>query len=54
MQPGGVWEQLHTNHMQEQCFVMKRMGFMRLAMKYGRDIVPLVSSHPPRARRAHS
>jgi hypothetical protein len=39
MQPGGVWEQLHTDHKKEQCFCMRKLGFMRLAMEHGMPIV---------------
>lgn len=39
--PGGVWEQLHTDSKAEQCFVMTNAGFLRLAMKHGRPVVPI-------------
>eukprot|EP00615_Pteridomonas_danica_P004868 CAMPEP_0114336176 /NCGR_PEP_ID=MMETSP0101-20121206/5532_1 /TAXON_ID=38822 ORGANISM="Pteridomonas danica, Strain PT" /NCGR_SAMPLE_ID=MMETSP0101 /ASSEMBLY_ACC=CAM_ASM_000211 /LENGTH=250 /DNA_ID=CAMNT_0001468011 /DNA_START=332 /DNA_END=1084 /DNA_ORIENTATION=+ len=39
--PGGTWEQLHTDSAQEQCFVMPNVGFLRLAMKHGRPVVPI-------------
>lgn len=39
--PGGVWEQVHTDSKKEQCFVMTNAGFLRLAMKHGRPVVPI-------------
>jgi diacylglycerol O-acyltransferase 2, plant len=39
--PGGVWEQLHTDSKKEQCFVMSNAGFLRLALKHGRPVVPI-------------
>lgn len=39
--PGGIWEQLHTDSRREQCFVMRNMGFLRLALKHGRPVVPI-------------
>ena len=39
MQPGGIWEQLHTDHKKEQCFCMRKLGFMRLALEHGMPII---------------
>lgn len=41
MQPGGVWEQLHTDHRQERSFCMRNLGFIRLAMRHGLPLVPV-------------
>jgi hypothetical protein len=31
--PGGIYEQVHTDHSQEQVFAQKRLGFLRLALE---------------------
>ena len=36
---GGIWEQLHTDHKKEQCFCMRKLGFMRLALEHGMPII---------------
>ena len=38
--PGGIYEQVHTDHTQEQIFVQKRLGFIRMAMAAGKPIIP--------------
>lgn len=38
--PGGVREQLGTRADQEQAFFPAGLGFIRLALQYGRDLVP--------------
>ena len=48
--PGGLHEQVMTDHTQEQVFMQKRLGFIRIAMAAGKPIVPCCepprSSHP--------
>jgi hypothetical protein len=34
--PGGIYEQVHTDHTQEQVFVQKRLGFIRCARAAGK------------------
>mmetsp|Transcript_54777 Transcript_54777/g.94465 ORF Transcript_54777/g.94465 Transcript_54777/m.94465 type:complete len:251 (+) Transcript_54777:3-755(+) len=41
MIPGGIYEQVQTRHDQERCYVMKKLGFIRLAIQLGVDIVPM-------------
>jgi 2-acylglycerol O-acyltransferase 2 len=41
IQPGGVKEQAATVEDQEQAFFMGRLGFIRLAIKHGRPLMPL-------------
>jgi len=41
LQPGGVKEQAATRHDQEQAFFPAKLGFIRMAIKYGRPLMPL-------------
>lgn len=41
VQPGGMKEQAATRHDQEQAFFPKRLGFIRLAIKYQTPLMPL-------------
>tara|TARA_B110001452_G_scaffold262538_1_gene262705 strand:- start:1478 stop:2437 length:960 start_codon:yes stop_codon:yes gene_type:complete len=39
--PGGIWEMVNTRHDQEQIFLQRNLGFIRLAMRHGLPIVPI-------------
>ena len=39
--PGGIWEMVNTRADQEQVFLMRRLGFLRLAMRHGVPVVPI-------------
>ena len=39
--PGGIWEMVNTRHDAEQVFVMKKLGFIRIAMATSTPIVPI-------------
>lgn len=39
--PGGIWEMVNTRHDQEQLFLQRNLGFIRLAMRHGLPIVPI-------------
>lgn len=39
--PGGLHEQINTRHDEERHYVQKRLGFCKLALELGLDIVPL-------------
>lgn len=41
IQPGGIHEQAATRHDQEQALFPRKLGFIRLAIKYGRHLMPL-------------
>lgn len=41
LQPGGTKEQAVTRHDQEQAFFSNKLGFIRLAIKYGRPLIPM-------------
>mmetsp|Transcript_15631 Transcript_15631/g.33239 ORF Transcript_15631/g.33239 Transcript_15631/m.33239 type:complete len:315 (-) Transcript_15631:111-1055(-) len=41
LQPGGVKEQAATRHDQEQAFFPAKLGFIRMAIKYGLPLMPL-------------
>mmetsp|Transcript_33644 Transcript_33644/g.73622 ORF Transcript_33644/g.73622 Transcript_33644/m.73622 type:complete len:328 (-) Transcript_33644:115-1098(-) len=41
IQPGGVKEQLITRHDQEQAVFPKNLGFLRIAIRHGMDILPV-------------
>jgi len=41
MIPGGIWEQVNTDHMQEKTYVHKNLGFLRLAIKHRLHVVPM-------------
>ncbi|CAK0836036.1 unnamed protein product [Prorocentrum cordatum] len=41
LQPGGIREQLATLHDQEQAIFPAKLGFIRLAIKYGHDLLPV-------------
>jgi len=41
VQPGGVKEQAASRHDQEQAFFPSRLGFVRLAIKYGIPVMPV-------------
>ena len=38
--PGGIFEQVHTDHKQERVFVQARLGFLRIAMAAGKPVIP--------------
>jgi len=40
IQPGGVHEQIETRHDQEQAIFPANLGFIRLAIKHGMDLLP--------------
>jgi len=40
VQPGGVREQMASRHDQEQAFFPKNLGFIRMALTYGQDLLP--------------
>lgn len=40
VQPGGLREQVGTDEQQEQLFFPNRLGFLRMALKYGVPVVP--------------
>ena len=40
VQPGGIPEQLHTDHRREVAVFPPKLGFIRLAMKHGTDLLP--------------
>jgi len=41
LQPGGVKEQAATQHDQEQAYFPAKLGFIRMAIKYGLPLMPL-------------
>eukprot|EP00929_Paragymnodinium_shiwhaense_P058160 TRINITY_DN29128_c0_g1_i1.p1 TRINITY_DN29128_c0_g1~~TRINITY_DN29128_c0_g1_i1.p1 ORF type:complete len:314 (+),score=85.04 TRINITY_DN29128_c0_g1_i1:65-1006(+) len=41
VQPGGVKEQAASEHEQEQAFFPAKLGFIRMAMKYGVPLMPV-------------
>lgn len=41
IQPGGIMEQVHTDATQEAVFFAPRLGFVRLAIKHGKPLLPL-------------
>lgn len=41
IQPGGVREQAASRHDQEQAFFPGKLGFIRMAIKYGTPLIPL-------------
>jgi 2-acylglycerol O-acyltransferase 2 len=41
LQPGGVYEQVHTDCTQEICYFPPKLGFIRLACKHGVPLLPL-------------
>lgn len=41
VQPGGIKEQLVTRHDQEQLLLPPNLGFIRLALQYGVDLLPV-------------
>lgn len=40
VQPGGIHEQVHTDHLQEKVFFPSRLGFIRLAIEAGVPLLP--------------
>ncbi|KOO28546.1 diacylglycerol o-acyltransferase 2-like protein [Chrysochromulina tobinii] len=38
--PGGNWEMTSASHEQERIYVQQRLGFIRLAMRTGRPLLP--------------
>ena len=42
MLPGGIYEQISTRHDEERFYVQKRLGFIKLALELGVDVVPMV------------
>lgn len=41
LQPGGIKEQMITRHDQEQAVFPANLGFIRMAMRYGMDLLPV-------------
>ena len=41
--PGGIWEQVNTDHRREKVYCQKRLGFVRLALAVGKPLVPIYS-----------
>lgn len=41
MIPGGIWEQVNTDHTQEKTYVHKNLGFLRLAIKSRLHVIPM-------------
>lgn len=41
IQPGGITEQIQTLHDQEQAVFQRNLGFIRMAIKHGMDILPV-------------
>jgi 2-acylglycerol O-acyltransferase 2 len=41
LQPGGVKEQAATRHDHEQAFFPAKLGFIRMAIKYGKPLMPI-------------
>lgn len=41
LQPGGINEQILTDHQREICVFPRNLGFVRLAIKYGTPLVPI-------------
>ena len=41
LNPGGIWEQVHTRHDQEQVFAQNRRGFIRIALELGIPLLPM-------------
>ncbi|KAJ1619614.1 diacylglycerol acyltransferase-domain-containing protein [Pavlovales sp. CCMP2436] len=41
VQPGGIYEQLHSDHRREQAFFPPNLTFIRLAMAHGTPLLPL-------------
>lgn len=39
--PGGIWEQVSSDNTQEQAFVQRGLGFIRMAIQHGLPIVPV-------------
>jgi len=40
LNPGGLYEQVHTTHEQESVILQPKLGFIRLAMKHGVPLLP--------------
>ncbi|KAL1521998.1 hypothetical protein AB1Y20_021643 [Prymnesium parvum] len=40
LNPGGIWEQVHTSHRREVLHLQPGLGFIRLAMRHGVPLVP--------------
>lgn len=40
LNPGGLWEQVHTTHEEEAIHLQPKLGFIRLAMRHGVPILP--------------
>ena len=38
--PGGIWEQVHTSDEREQLYLQGNLGFIRMALRHGVPIVP--------------
>eukprot|EP00927_Polykrikos_kofoidii_P085233 TRINITY_DN9204_c1_g1_i1.p1 TRINITY_DN9204_c1_g1~~TRINITY_DN9204_c1_g1_i1.p1 ORF type:complete len:336 (-),score=25.96 TRINITY_DN9204_c1_g1_i1:127-1077(-) len=41
VQPGGLYEQVHTDHEEEKLFFPPRLGFIRMALKHGVPLLPI-------------
>jgi len=41
LQPGGIHEQVNTDHLQEKVSFVARLGFVRLAIKHGVPLLPV-------------
>jgi hypothetical protein len=43
IQPGGIWEMVMSDSSQEALYYQKSLGFVRLAMEFGRPLLPAYS-----------
>ena len=43
IQPGGIWEMVMCDSSQEALYYQRSLGFVRLAMEYGRPLLPCYS-----------
>merc|ERR1712019_59499 len=41
VQPGGIFEQVASDHREEKVFFPARLGFVRLALQHGIPIIPI-------------
>jgi len=54
LNPGGIYEMVHTSHEQEQIFVQNRLGFIRLAMEAGVPLLCMYSFGENQVFHAHT
>lgn len=51
IQPGGIWEMVMSDSTQEALYFQKSLGFVRLAMEFGRPLLPAYSFGENQVRR---